>query len=211
MFIGFNLGFFPMHLAGLLGMPRRIYTYAPNMGWNTINLITSIGSFIFAVGILIFLINFVISLKRGAIAGANPWDGPTLEWAVPSPPPVYNFAVIPFVASRHPLWEDRLDAEEKRSSLQEGYLLIEGRETLGTTPLDAQPDIILKMPEDTYTPLLLALFSALGFVGLLLDWNRFALLMTVAAGLSLAVWMWPRRSLVQRVPAGHLIREAGHG
>jgi cytochrome c oxidase subunit I len=211
MFIGFNLGFFPMHLAGLLGMPRRIYTYAPNMGWNTINLITSIGSFIFAVGILIFLINFVISLKRGAIAGANPWDGPTLEWAVPSPPPVYNFAVIPFVASRHPLWEDRLDAEEKRSSLQEGYLLMEGRETLGTTPLDAQPDIILKMPEDTYTPLLLALFSALGFVGLLLDWNRFALLMTVAAGLSLAVWMWPRRSLVQRVPAGHLMREAGHG
>jgi heme/copper-type cytochrome/quinol oxidase subunit 1 len=211
MFIGFNLGFFPMHLAGLLGMPRRIYTYAPNMGWNTINLITSIGSFIFAVGILIFLINFVISLKRGAIAGANPWDGPTLEWAVPSPPPVYNFAVIPFVASRHPLWEDRLDAEEKRSSLQEGYLLMEGRETLGTTPLDAQPDIILKMPEDTYTPLLLALFSALGFVGLLLDWNRFALWMTVAAGLSLAVWMWPRRSLVQRVPAGHLMREAGHG
>ncbi|MGJ0484062.1 MAG: cytochrome c oxidase subunit I [Methylomicrobium sp.] len=211
MFIGFNLGFFPMHIAGLLGMPRRIYTYAPNMGWNMINLVTSIGSFIFAAGILIFLINFVISLKRGAIAGVNPWDGPTLEWAVPSPPPAYNFAVIPFVASRHPLWEDRLDAEGERSSLQEGYLLMEGRETLGTTPLDAHPDIILKMPEDTYTPLFLALFSALGFAGLLLDWNWFALLMTAAAGLSLAVWMWPRRSLVQRVPAGHLIREAGHG
>lgn len=211
MFIGFNLGFFPMHLAGLLGMPRRIYTYAPNMGWNTINLVTSIGSFIFAAGILIFLINFVISLKRGAVAGANPWDGPTLEWAVPSPPPAYNFAVIPFVASRHPLWEGRLDAEGKRSHLQEGYLLMEGRETLGTTPLDAHPDIILKMPEDTYTPLLLALFSALGFAGLLLDWNRFAFLMTVAAGLSLAVWMWPRHSLVQRVPDGHLIRETGHG
>jgi heme/copper-type cytochrome/quinol oxidase subunit 1 len=211
MFIGFNLGFFPMHIAGLLGMPRRIYTYAPNMGWNTINLITSLGSFIFAAGILIFLINFVISLKRGAIAGANPWDGPTLEWAVPSPPPAYNFAVIPFVASRHPLWEERLDAEGKRSSLQDGYLLMDGRETLGTTQLDALPDIILKMPEDTYTPLFLALFSALGFAGLLLDWNWFALLMTAAAGLSLAVWMWPRRSLVQRVPAGHLIREAGHG
>ncbi|WP_031430564.1 cytochrome c oxidase subunit I [Methylomicrobium agile] len=211
LFIGFNLGFFPMHVAGLLGMPRRIYTYAPNMGWNTVNLITSIGSFVFAAGVLIFLANIAVSLKRGALAPQNPWDAPTLEWAVPSPPPPYNFAVIPLIASRHPLWEDRLDAAEGRSNLQTGYLLMDGRETLGTTALDAVPDVILKMPDDTYAPFFLALFSSLGFAGLLLDWNRFTFLMTAAAGLSLVAWMWPRQKLVQRVPGVSRVTEAGRG
>jgi cytochrome c oxidase subunit 1/cytochrome c oxidase subunit I+III len=202
MFIGFNLGFFPMHLAGLLGMPRRIYTYAPHMGWSTVNLVTSIGSFIFAAGISIFLVNIMISLRRGALAKANPWDAPTLEWATSSPPPAYNFAVIPFIASRHPLWEDRLVDARSRSSLEKGYLLMEGRETIGTTPLDAKPDIILKMPDDSYTPFFLGLFSALAFTGLLLDWSNFTILMTVAGTISLAVWMWPRKSLIQRTPGG---------
>jgi cytochrome c oxidase subunit 1/cytochrome c oxidase subunit I+III len=210
-FIGFNLGFFPMHLAGLLGMPRRIYTYAPHMGWTTVNMVTSLGSFVFAAGILIFLVNILVSLKRGVPATANPWDAPTLEWAVPSPPPVYNFAVIPFVASRHPLWEDRLDEGVGRSRLEQGYLLMEGRETLGTTPLDAQPDIILKMPDDSYTPFFLGLFSALAFAGLLLHWRDFTVLMALACSLSLIVWMWPRQALVQRVPDIKHDQEAAHG
>lgn len=200
MFIGFNLGFFPMHVLGLLGMPRRIYTYAPHMGWSTTNMITSIGSFIFAAGILIFIVNMFVSLRRGAPATANPWDAPTLEWAVPSPPPVYNFAVIPLVASRHPLWEDRIDEGGGRSSLDHGYLLMEGRETIGTTALDAIPDVILKMPEDSYAPFLLGLFNALLFVGMLLHWPDFTALMVLACCVSLAVWMWPRKALLQRVP-----------
>ena len=81
MFIGFNLGFFPMHIAGLLGMPRRIYTYSSRMGWDSVNLVTSIGAFVFALGVLIFLINVVVSLKRGAPSGPNPWDAATLEWS----------------------------------------------------------------------------------------------------------------------------------
>ena len=109
MFVGFNLGFFPMHISGLLGMPRRVYTFADGMGWNTLNLVTTIGSFLFAAGILIFLVNVINSSRRGKPAGDNPWDAPTLEWATSSPPPPYNFAVIPIVASRHPLWEDRLN------------------------------------------------------------------------------------------------------
>jgi cytochrome c oxidase subunit 1/cytochrome c oxidase subunit I+III len=200
MFIGFNLGFFPMHVLGLLGMPRRIYTYSPHMGWNTVNMVTTIGAFIFAAGILIFMVNILVSLKRGAPATANPWDAPTLEWATPSPPPAYNFAVIPLIASRHPLWEDRLDEGGGRSSLDQGYLLMEGRETIGTTPLDAIPDVILKMPEDSYTPFFLGLFSALAFVGLLLHWRDFTVLMVFAGSLSLVVWLWPRPSLAQRVP-----------
>ncbi len=211
MFIGFNLGFFPMHLAGLLGMPRRIYTYAPHMGWSTVNMVTSVGSFIFATGILIFLVNFFMSLKRGAPASSNPWDAPTLEWAMPSPPPAYNFAVIPFVASRHPLWEDRLEEGVGRSSLEQGYLLMEGRETMGTTPLDANPDIILKMPDDSYTPFFLGLFSALAFTGLLLHWPGFTLLMALACSLTLTVWLWPRKDLVQRVPDNIQNRGDAHG
>ena len=170
------------------------------MGWTAVNMVTSVGSFVFAAGILIFLVNILISLKRGVLATPNPWDAPTLEWAIPSPPPAYNFAVIPFVASRHPLWEDRLDEGAGRSSLEQGYLLMEGRETIGTTPLDAIPDIILKMPEDSYTPFFLGLFSALAFTGLLLHWREFTVLMALACSLSLIVWMWPRKALVQRVP-----------
>ncbi|MBV9758225.1 MAG: cbb3-type cytochrome c oxidase subunit I, partial [Alphaproteobacteria bacterium] len=108
MFIGFNLGFFPMHIVGLLGMPRRIYTYPAGFGWHALNLIITVGAFLLALGILLFLVNVVVSLRRGGIAGPNPWDAPSLEWATPSPPPPYNFAVIPSVASRHPLWEKRL-------------------------------------------------------------------------------------------------------
>ena len=104
-FVGFNLGFFPMHITGLLGMPRRIYTYPQGIGLAVPNLISTIGAFILALGILVFVINVIYSLRRGQMAGANPWDAPTLEWSVPSPVPPYNFVVIPSVASRHPLWE----------------------------------------------------------------------------------------------------------
>ena len=108
MFIGFNFAFLPMHLTGLFGMPRRIYTYPAGMGWDAFNLITSIGAFVFAHRRAPAVDQHRQSLRRGRMAGANPWDAATLEWSVSSPPPPYNFAVIPRVASRYPLWEDRL-------------------------------------------------------------------------------------------------------
>jgi cytochrome c oxidase subunit 1/cytochrome c oxidase subunit I+III len=169
------------------------------MGWDTVNMITSIGSFVFAIGVLIFLVNIVISLKRGALAGSNPWDAATLEWSIPSPPPAYNFAVIPVIASRHPLWEDRLEEDTGRSSLTEGYLLTEGRETMGTSPIDAKPVTILKMPDDSYMPFFVGLFVSLLFVGLLLHWWNFAVAMAVLGCIALITWMWPRKTLVQRV------------
>jgi cytochrome c oxidase subunit 1/cytochrome c oxidase subunit I+III len=201
MFIGFNAGFFPMHIAGLLGMPRRIYTYPSRMGWDGINMITSIGSFVFALGVLIFLVNVAISLRRGALSGPNPWDAPTLEWAISSPPPAYNFAVIPTVASRHPLWEERLEEEQEhgRSNLAEGYLLPQGRETIGTSPIDAKPVAILKMPEDSYTPFFVGLFVSLLFVGLLLHWWTFTVLMALSSCAALSIWMWPSKELAQRI------------
>ena len=149
MFVGFNVGFFPMHISGLMGMPRRIYAYPDTMGWDILNLITTLGSYIFAIGFLLFLVNVVVSLKRGAAAGNNPWDAPTLEWATSSPPPPYNFVVIATVATRHPLWEDRLGSETARSCISRGMALEHGRETLATSALDAQPRATLCQPRSS--------------------------------------------------------------
>ena len=103
--IGFHLTFDVMHIPGLLGMPRRIYTYEPRPGWGTLNLIVTIGAFIQGVAILVFVVNLVYSYFTGPKAGNDPWDAWTLEWSVSSPPPAYNFASIPVVESRRPLWD----------------------------------------------------------------------------------------------------------
>jgi cytochrome c oxidase subunit I+III len=209
MFIGFNLGFFPMHLVGLMGMPRRIYTYPAELGWTDLNLITTIGSFMFGLGVLLLVINVCISLRRGAVAGNNPWGAPTLEWAVSSPPPPYNFAVIPSVASRHPLWEDALSESQERSVLDRGPALAQGRETMGTTVLDAQPDAILKMPGDSYLPLVLALALAGLFAAMLAKSWIFGCLALIAVAVDLLFWLRPQPSAVPilKIPSG----EAGHG
>jgi len=103
--VGFNLTFLPMHWAGMLGMPRRIYTYPADRGWDLWNLIASLGVPFQVVAVLLFLINVLISLRRGAPAGNDPWDAWTLEWATASPPPAYNFDTEPVAASRRPLWD----------------------------------------------------------------------------------------------------------
>jgi cytochrome c oxidase subunit 1/cytochrome c oxidase subunit I+III len=190
-FVGFNLAFFPMHLSGLRGMPRRIYTYPADMGWDVANMITSIGSAVFAVGILLTLYNLAVSRRRGAPAKANPWDAATLEWSVSSPPPPYNFRRIPIVASRHPLWESRLDHTRARSVLESDIVLDRGRETVATTLMDAEADAILHMPADSLAPFLVAIALTVGFFGLLLNlWWLAGLggLMTVMAT---AVWLAP--------------------
>jgi cytochrome c oxidase subunit I+III len=192
MFIGFNLGFFPMHISGLLGMPRRIYTYPAGLGWDTVNLITTIGAFVFAAGVLLLVVNVVRSRLRGKPAGPNPWDGPTLEWATSSPPPAYNFGVIPTVGSRHPLWEDRL-GEGSGSLVREGPVLDEEKVTVETSPLDGELTDVLRMPEDTLYPIAHALAVTLTFYGLLV---RSAVLGVAGLGLVVILtigWLWPTR------------------
>jgi cytochrome c oxidase subunit 1 len=103
--IGFNLTFLTMHGQGILGMPRRIYTYAPDRGWELWNLVTTLGVPVQALAVLIFVVNIFVSLRRGAVAGDDPWDAWTLEWATTSPPPAHNFDVLPVATSRRPLWD----------------------------------------------------------------------------------------------------------
>jgi cytochrome c oxidase subunit I len=120
MFIGFNATFFVQHALGLSGMPRRIYTYQPGLGWSTYNMISTIGSYILGVGVLLTVINIYRSLTKGQIAGPDPWKGNTLEWFTPSPPPVNNFDEIPRVRSVEPMRDIRRQVERQTGQLQKG-------------------------------------------------------------------------------------------
>ena len=196
MFVGVNIGFFPMHIAGLLGMPRRVYTYPAGVGLGAVNGVETVGSFLFALGILLVLINVVLSWRVGQVAGANPWDAGTLEWAVSSPPPEYDFAVIPTVASLHPLWEERLRAGRPElnahsSKVFRGPVLARGRESMATSPLEGEVMAQQRMPRDSLWPLLLALGVAGAFYGLVFAvWWLFvaSIVWTVVC---VAGWFWP--------------------
>jgi cytochrome c oxidase subunit 1/cytochrome c oxidase subunit I+III len=168
-FLGTNLLFFPMHVVGLLGMTRRVYTYPPGLGWTAYNLAESIGGYITAAGILLLFGNLVLSFFRGEPAGPDPWHGATLEWTVPSPPPMYNFAVVPRVRSAYPNW-DPADREEDRRNLVAGSLVLEqGHEQAISSPADGWFAEIVRMPGESPWPIALALALSLVFVALLLS------------------------------------------
>src|SRR5689334_11732397 len=191
LFVGANLVFFPMHIVGMLGMPRRIYTYPAGLGWDVYNSIETIGAFLFAIGVALFAWNVLKSRRHGAPAGPNPWDAGTLEWSTPSPPPPYNFAVLPTIGSRHPLWEDRLGEGSARSILSEGPVLSDGRETFATSPLDAEPRAVMRMPEDSYAPLAVAVSCGVIAYGLLFSLLWLAALGLIGVAVSAIAWLWP--------------------
>jgi len=161
-FAGTAVTFFPMHIVGLLGMTRRVYTYQPGLGWDGYNAVETAGAFVLAAGLVLIAANLVVSRFRGAPAGSDPFHGGTLEWTIPSPPPHYNFAVIPAVRSPYPNW----DRDERPSP--EGVLVLDdGHETPASTVRDAELDEVLEMPSDSPWPLVLALCTAGAFVMLI--------------------------------------------
>ncbi len=188
MFVGFNLVFFPMHLLGIIGMPRRIYTYPGNLGWDGMNLLETAGAFLLAGGVLISIWNFFVSARHGAAAGDNPWNADSLEWDVSSPPPVYGTERIPAVATRHPLWDD---FDEHEDPLDE-RTLDHRRVTLVTSALDAEPTGVAKMPEETLTPLFMALTLTVFFGAMVAKAVWVALAAVVLSLVVMAVWLWPR-------------------
>jgi cytochrome c oxidase subunit 1 len=157
-FIGMNLTFFPMHFSGLMGMPRRIYTYDAGQGWTRFNEISTAGAAILIVGTAFFVWNFIASYRKGAVAGNDPWKAGTLEWAIPSPPPEYNFARIPRVTSRLPLW-DVTGKDSKQHAGVSPYM----EPATGKTAAE----IGIPMPNPTIKPLLVAVGLTWMMTGLL--------------------------------------------
>ncbi len=189
-FLGTFVTFFPMHILGLLGMPRRVYTYPSNLGWTFLNALESGGAYLLALGLLLIFLNLLISYFRGPACESDPWEGDTLEWSTSSPPPPYNYAVIPTVTSPYPMW-DKQDRELDSRRLARGEGVLElGHETPASTVQDAEWDEILAMPPHSIWPfvsglvltgvfamLLLAHYwIALGFVvvgvGVLFAWHH---------------------------------------
>jgi cytochrome c oxidase subunit 1 len=186
LFVGFNVTFFPMHLLGLAGMPRRVYTYPASMGWGDLNLLASIGAGIMALSLLIYLVNVAVSLRSGALAGDNPWGVATLDGATTSPPPPYNFLPQPTVGSREPLWHTDIAAPAIVG------LAPDKREVLVTHILDAEPDHRYEMPGPSIWPLVTALSTTLMFV-----WSIFspwgAVWGSIPIAVALIFWFWPKR------------------
>ena len=166
MFAGMNLTFFPMHFLGVSGMPRRIYTYDEGFGWEAWNMAATIGSYLIAVSVLIFLVNFFRTMRQEPTAPDNPWDGSTLEWATSSPPPEHDFDVVPEVHSYTPLWTN-LD--------------------MGIAPPEVPENNHIHLPPPSYMPLILAIGIGVLAVGLL---SHLALVGIGVAVAIYGIWGW---------------------
>lgn len=186
LFVGFNLTFFPMHILGLKGMTRRIYTYPEEMGWGPANALATLGACIIAIGGIIFLINVLRSRKHGPIAGRDPWEADSFEWATASPPANYNFEHLPVATSRYPLW----DSPEERTIVT--GLRNDRREVLVTTLMDAEPHHRYVLPGSSIWPLFAAIGVTVGFAGSVFNaW--YIVHGSVLSAIAFIGWFWPRR------------------
>ena len=187
MFIGFNVAFFPMHLTGLWGMPRRVWTYPSGMGWDVPNLISTIGAFILAAGVLLFVIDLVRRFRPGE-GPPNPWDAGTLEWL---PNDVYSTRSIPQVSSLEPLW----DQPNLARDVAEGHHYLPnaptgGRETVVTSAIEARPQYLIQMPGPSWTHFIAAAFTAAFFLLLTIKVVIPAIVCGVVAILACVTWVW---------------------
>jgi cytochrome c oxidase subunit 1 len=190
-FIGFNVAFFPMHILGLWGMPRRVYTYSAAMGWGTLNFVATVGAVTIALSVLLFIVNVARSARGGALAGANPWGADTLEWRLPSPPALGNTQGVPVVNSRNPLWDADGIVGEVRG------LASVPPEVLVTSGLDAHPDHRMAFPTPTIWPLLAAIATTVLFIASIFTpwavvWG------SVPVAITLIAWFWPSRAETRR-------------
>jgi cytochrome c oxidase subunit 1 len=183
LFVGFNLVFFPMHILGLEGMPRRVYTYLPETGWGDLNMLATIGAFTMSVAVIVFLANVAYSMKWGLVAGNNPWGADTLEWSLTSPPPVYNYQNIQVVQGRHAVWEQS-DPPPVVTGLH-----TKTREVLCTTIHDAAPQHRYQLAEPSAIPVLLAVCTAGGFIGFM--FTAWSIVMgMIACAIGFFIWFW---------------------
>ena len=177
-FIGFNLTFFMMHLTGLLGMPRRIYTYQGNEGWNWLNLLSSVGGFVMTIGFALVVIDLFVQLRYGRRVRRNPWGAATLEWAMSIPPAPYAFASIPHLTRTDAIAPGDLALSLARGEGYLGFTRNGWQETLGVNMTTGEPEQLIVLPQPTYLPLFTALATAAAVLTLLF---KFYLLSLVAA------------------------------
>jgi cytochrome c oxidase subunit 1 len=184
-FIGFNTVFFPMHILGLHGMPRRVYTYLPETGWGSLNLLATSGVVLMAFGVVTVAVDAWRARRVGALAGDNPWDAPTLEWATSSPPPHSNFIDPPTVGSANPLWEDPPDQPVVVG------LRTDMRDVLVTHLLDTEPDHRSVFPEPSIWPLLTAIATSAMFAGsIFTSWA--VVYGAIPIFIAMIGWFWPK-------------------
>ena len=185
LFLGFQLAFFPMHFAGLLGMPRRVYTYPAGLGLELPNLLSTIGAFAVALAVVLFVANGLLSLYRGALAPANPWGAASLEWATSSPPPAYNFAHIPVVESQTPLWDSPAELPVVTG------LRVDQKEMLLTTVVAAAPDLREPVPEPSLWPFVSAVAVGVLFISSI--FSPWAIVFgAIPSAIALTAWFWPK-------------------
>jgi cytochrome c oxidase subunit I len=185
-FVGFHLTFFPMHVLGLHGMPRRIFTYDAASGWGPLNFVATIGAGVLGVGVVLTLINALVSARRGATAGDDPWHGDGLEWRTTSPPPAYNFAALPTVRDRYPAWTSPPDQPVVFG------VRADRPELLVTTVVDAAPDHRTELASFTIMPAITAAATGVMFIpSIFTPWA-----IPIGGALvviALVVWFWPKR------------------
>jgi cytochrome c oxidase subunit I+III len=196
-FVGFQLTFFPQHQLGLDGMPRRIFTYAPETGWGPLNLLSTIGAFVLGIGVLATFVNAILSYKRGRTAGADPWRADGIEWTTSSPPPSYNYVHLPTVRDKYPAWTSPPDQPVV-------YGVRPDRpEVLITRVMDAEPDHRTELPGAAISPLVVALAVGVMFIGAIFTpWG--IVVGGVLAGIALVGWFVPtqphREELMKEQP-----------
>lgn len=203
-FIGFNLTFLLMHLTGLLGMPRRIYTYEAGLGWDWLNLLSSVGSFVMALGIGLLLIDLIFHFRYGPPASHNPWGADTLEWATSMPVSSYNFLSIPDVRTRHPLWEHP-DLPATIAAGEHGLKEIDHvrRETYDSHAVTGKVRAITHLPSNSWLPLLTAVMLALLCISLLIGQYQLALLPLAGALFYILLWSWHNGAHPEAAPPTH--------
>jgi cytochrome c oxidase subunit I+III len=197
MFVGFNVGFFPMHFTGLRGMPRRVFTYPEGLGWDWLNLMSTIGAFVFATGVLVVVFDVLRPKGKQPYASRNPWNAGTLEWLTEMPGEDWGVRSIPIVESRYPLWDQKdfvKNVDEGRFYLPDAE---EGkRETLVTSVLDAEPEQCLRVPGNTFLTFWAALLTGGVFIFATFHmWIATLVSSVLALGVILA-WLWTGTAMV---------------
>ncbi|WP_230688819.1 cytochrome c oxidase subunit I [Micromonospora sp. WMMD558] len=207
-FVGFHLTFFPMHLSGMWGMVRRVYTYEPDLGIGGLNLLSTVGAFLLAAGVLVFVVDLAVAWRRGDPAGSDTWAGDGLEWSVPSPPPSENFPRIPVVGSRYPLWQperDRPDRDDRIRAFDRAPA--EFRASPTTSVLLAEPEAVVHLPSPTRWPLVPALGLAATAAALIAQAYPLAVAALVVVAIGVAGWL--RRNEAERWPERAGVRVGG--